>query len=77
MCAVEVMEVQRKIHNLRSQFLNSLKNIRNKGKSGAGMEEVKKWKFFDSMHFLSFFVGRNASTSMISNFSRESVSAFL
>ena len=54
-----------------------MKNIRNKGKSGAGMEEVKKWKFFDEMQFLAPFIGQNASTSTISNFSQESVSAFL
>ena len=79
MCGVgvAVTEVQKKIHNLRSQFLNSTKNIQNKGKSGAGVEDVKKWKFFNAMQFLAPFVGRNVSTSTITNFSRESVSAFL
>ena len=53
MCDVAVTEVQRKIHNLCSQLLNNMKNIRNKEKSGAGMEEVKKWKFFDEMQFMA------------------------
>ncbi|XP_028131331.1 uncharacterized protein LOC114327031 [Diabrotica virgifera virgifera] len=46
-----VEEIQRKIHNLRTQFNNEVKKL-NKTKSGQSTGEVFKWPYYKSLLFL-------------------------
>ena len=77
MCGVAESEIQKKIHTLRSQFV---KESRKRGKSGSGLDEVKKWKFFDVLRFLQPFIQTSTSSSTLSNLlpeCPEAVSVFL
>jgi hypothetical protein len=51
--ATDVQEVQRKAHNLRNQFSQEIKKIKNK-KSGQGTLETyhSNWPYFESLKFI-------------------------
>ena len=65
-------EVQKKIHNLRSQLR---KEGHKQGKSGSGAD-VNKWKFYDALCFLQAFI-RSSSSVSVSNLSHDIVSTLL
>lgn len=50
-----VNEVDKKLHNLRSQYLREVTKVEKSKKSGAGANDVyvPKWQFFSLLSFLS------------------------
>lgn len=52
--SVSIAEINRKLHNLRTQMNNEVRKIKKK-KSGEGADDVvftSNWEFFDSLKFL-------------------------
>lgn len=62
-----VGEVEKKLHNLRSQYLREKTKIEKSKKSGAGTSDVyvSKWQYFSALGFLSTSTERMAHTSSI------------
>lgn len=59
----DVNEITRKLHNLRSQFMQEIKKTKSK-KSGAGSDEVyiSKWPYFSALKFIERSVDNSETT---------------
>ena len=65
-------EFQKKMKNLRTQFVTEKKK---KPKSGSGVDDQKRRRYFDALQFLSDFTSTSCPSTI--NMPPESVSTFL
>lgn len=71
-------EIQRKLHNLRTQFNQEIKKVK-KRKSGDGVDDLYKssWEYFDALKFLMLNESSSAETADNLTVSKRTIQIFV